>query len=410
MLRRIVLDLKEIVRSKMTRAMTAEEVDYFIAGANESLFSDKQIADFLVQVDKYGISSEEGFLFAKAMANTGEMLTLDKKIPGCVDKQSIAAVPDYVSYVLLGLLPALDVPVVKIVSGDTYNNLNYSLGICPPKTKESAIRKYKECNVYLQDNMEICPVTKKILSISKRYHVLLPFVVASVYLAEKIAVGASLAIFDVKNGEGGIVEDDTISVVNYLVEAGKLAGIKVVAVETDLNYPISSFVGLGLELKEVVDSLRGSKEHSKSSLMVLAKEIATCILLATGRASTRTDAGEMITEVIDNGTAYKKFLEFVKTYGGKIDLPEVDMLETAVSYICSKNDGFVYDIKLAKIYDCAKYIVGDKEDLSAGVELLVAESDKVIKGQKLARVYYSYSNKRYFDKYNDIIDCFVISK
>ena len=48
--------------------------------------------------------------------------------------------------------------------------------------------------------------------------------------------------------------------------------------------------------------------------------------------------------------------------------------------------------------------------MSAGIELLVAEGDKVTVGQKLARVYYGYNNKRYFEKYNNLIDCFEISK
>lgn len=403
------MDLREIEHAKMSRLLEAEEIEYFVSCANKSLLSDKQIVDFLSCLNKYGISSEEVFLFSKAIAKTGEMLNIDKSVPGSVDKQSIGAVPDYVSYILLGLLPALDVPIVKIVNEDSYNNLSFSLSLNVPKTRESALRKFKECNVYLQANTNICPVSKKIIEACKRYHRNLPFVVASIYLAEKIAVGATLAIFDVKNGEGGLVEGDAISIVNYLVEAGKLANIKVVAVETDLSYPISNFVGFGLELKEVVDTLSGAKEHSKSSLMILSKEIISCILLAQNRASTRTEAAEMILEAIESGRAYKEFLNVVKTYGGKLDLPKIDMLETAVSYIISKSDGYVYDIKIGKIYEDAKYIVGNKEDLSAGVELLVAEGDKVVKGQKLARVYYNYSNKRYFEKYDSISECFQIS-
>ena len=86
------------------------------------------------------------------------------------------------------------------------------------------------------------------------------------------------------------------------------------------------------------------------------------------------------------------------------------LMDTAVSYITAKQSGYMYDIKLAELYSTSQELIGSGKtfDASAGVVLMCKEGDKIVEGQKIAKVLYSHENKRYFELHDRLLDSFEI--
>jgi len=231
----------------------------------------------------------------------------------------------------------------------------------------------------------------------------LPLLAVSL-IAKKIALGASVVVYDVKNGEGGLVKsvDDANKLGKYLVETSKLAGIKSACVVTTLNQPISASLGAMAELKEVIRSLSSGTSYFDSDLMTVSKEIVEIALILSGAAEGRSDASEMFDEVILSGAALSKFKEIVLAFGGNftsLNNNNASILSgVAVSYVEADRAGYLADIDTPGLYESLKLLAAQKEedfDKNAGIIMLVREGAKVRIGDKIARIMYSFDNPNY---------------
>ena len=122
-------------------------------------------------------------------------------------------------------------------------------------------------------------------------------------------------MLDVKCGDGSFMKtlDDARELATEMVEIGKMAGRKTVAVITDMDEPLGHAVGNALEVKEAIATLRG--EH-KSELLELCLTLGACILTQAGLAADDAAARAMLEQTITDGSALRKLAEFVAAQDG----------------------------------------------------------------------------------------------
>lgn len=416
------MDIKELICKKKLEPLESEDFDWISDSIARGELSDRQILEFVKALNGYALSDTEVYLFAKSLASTGELLNISEDIGFCVDKHSVGMVSDGVTLILMSALASLDVKFVKSVSSiyDGYGSflarLNSFKGFNCQISKNELIKRANKCfaGIYGSTN-KIAPAADKIYKVCKQNDMLTEPIISASIMASKIATGASMAIVDIKSGEGEVSGEYNVeALANRLVNVGKLANIKVMSVITDLNWPISASVGLNLELQEIKDTLSQAKEYNGSNLLKLAKEMVVCVLISCGKAAGRSQASEMFDNAISSGKVYQKFCQIIDTYGG--DITSVSrtqkLIDTAVTYITADYDGYISDIKLEQVYKNTEILIGEKEnaDLSAGLVLMCGEGDKVITGQKLAKVFYSHDNPRYFRVSADLFDSFKIAR
>ena len=416
------MNYKSFIESKKKGELTEEKIKQFVSALAADELSEKQILEIVKAFDKYGCTNQEVYFMAKHMADSGVNLNLQKEIGFCVDKQSIGTVSDGITLIVMSVLASLDIKCVKVLS-DSYgihDNLLSKLksfrGFNALLTREEMVEKAKHHGVgFIENQGNIAPVADKLYKICKENDMLIEPIISVSIIAQKIATGISLLVLDVKSGEGSVIAPDSATVLaDRLVQVGNLAGIKTVAVITDFNWPISASVGVGLELQEIKDTLSNAKEYSGSNMLKLAKEMVTCVLLSCDKAAGRSKASDMFDEVIKNGKAYEKFCSVIDAYNGNpASVNRIEkLIDTAVSYITADFDGYVNNINMKKLYDSIRFVISNKGefDNSAGIVLMCAEGEKVQAGQKLAKVFYSHDNNRYFKTAKTLFEVFEIAK
>lgn len=415
------MDFKKLLLAKKAGELSEAQIKNFVYAVKNGAVTDKQILEFVKLSNEVGCSDLEVYYMAKHMAKAGTMLNVNKTLGFCVDKHSAGSVSDGMSLVLMSVLASLNFKFVRVVSntygihGSLLNKLSKFKGFNAILSTEEMLEKASQCSVGIIENQgDIAPVAAKMYNICKQNNLMVEPVVSASIMANKIATGASMLVVDVKSGEGSVVESQSVALANRLVSVGNMANIKTVSVVTDFNWPILASVGVGLELQEIKDTLSNAKEYIGSNILKLAKEMTTCVLIASGAANGRAKAAEMFNEVIASGKVYHHFCNIIQTYGG--DIQSVNrtekLIDTAVSYISAPCDGYVGDIKLDLLYKNTNYIISRKGeyDADAGLVLMCAEGDKVFAGQKLAKVFYSHENNRYFKVVNNLKDAFKITK
>ncbi|NDI00744.1 MAG: 16S rRNA (guanine(527)-N(7))-methyltransferase RsmG [Actinobacteria bacterium] len=83
--------------------------------------------------------------------------------------------------------------------------------------------------------------------------------IASSIMSKKLASGADIIVLDVKVGDGAFMKttEDAKTLARLMVEIGKLANKKMIAVLTNMDEPLGHYVGNAHEIHEAVQTLLG---------------------------------------------------------------------------------------------------------------------------------------------------------
>jgi pyrimidine-nucleoside phosphorylase len=143
-------------------------------------------------------------------------------------------------------------------------------------------------------------------------------------MSKKIASGAQAILLDVKVGNGAFMEnlEDARILAHLMVEIGKMAGRRTIALLSDMNQPLGAAVGNALELKEAIRTLKGggAPDFVEHCLVVAGQ------MLALGGITANEHEGRLIAEAtLRSGDGLKTFKKMVHAQGGNVsfvDEPE----------------------------------------------------------------------------------------
>ena len=300
-----------------------EELEQIVNGYVSGEVTDYQMAAWMMAVYLRGMTDEETAELTDVMAHSGVMVDLSP-IPGIkVDKHSTGGVGDKTTLVIAPIVAACGVKIAKMSGrglGHTGGTIDKMESVPGTRTALSQEEFFAQVN---RIGLSVIGQSEGIAIADKKMYALrdvtatvscIPLIASSI-MSKKLAAGADVIVLDVKCGDGSFMKtlDDARELATEMVEIGKMAGRKTVAVITDMDEPLGHAVGNALEVKEAIATLRG---EYKSELLELCLTLGACILTQAGLAADDAAARAMLEQTITDGSALRKLAEFVAAQDG----------------------------------------------------------------------------------------------
>ncbi len=385
-----------INKKRMGLELTDEEINYMIKGYLDGSIKDYQMSAMLMAIVLKGMTNEEIFSLTKYMATSSDMLDLSVLGDKTIDKHSTGGVGDKTTLIISPIVAACGVKVAKMSgrglghTGGTIDKLEAIPHFSVNLSKEDFIKQVNEIGVAITSQTEnVAIADKKIYALRDATGTVqsIPLIASSI-MSKKIALGTKKLVIDVKVGQGALMKtkEDALELARLMIEIGHAHGMQVVAMLTNMDIPLGNNIGNALEVEEAIDILKNGKKGNLRDI---------CILLATEMVSLGLDispdlAKDKVIKVLDEGDAYKKFIELVEYQHG-----DITRLPKAKNYyeIKASDEGYLTNIDAYKLGVLSMHLGAgrinkeDEIDYSAGIVLNKNLNDYVAKGDVLMTLY-----------------------
>lgn len=381
---------------------TEEEVRNIVDSILDDEMPDSQMAALIMAIYFKDMAAQETAVFADEMILTGETLDLSHITRPKVAKYSTGGVGDKTSLILAAVGAACGVVVPGMTSPDEDFVLTVEdkmASIPGFKTKLTLDEFQKQlstigCAICEHDN-SISPVDEKIYNMRHMTATIpsLPLITASV-LSKKFAIGADGLVVDVKWGNGSYLRDieQARQLARTITRVARVMKHRCVALITDMNQPLGDSVGMGLEVLEALDFLRGGgSDDIKELVLKLGMEI----LRLAGVAGSTLSAKQSVERVIEDGSALKKFLEMIKAQGGNapwLEDPSKYPMPKHVRKLPAPKRGYVHNINSGMIARAVQILATTKTgkiDPYVGVTEIKKIGTQVKQGEPLLMIHYN---------------------
>lgn len=383
--------------------LSKEEIEYFVKGFTKGDIPDYQVSALLMAIYFNKMNKRETKDLTLAMANSGDVLSLDKIEGIKVDKHSTGGVGDKTTILLAPLVASCGIPVAKMSgrglghTGGTIDKLESFKGFSVNLPEEKFIENVNKHKIALvAQTGHLAPADKKIYALRDVTATVENMsLIASSIMSKKIASGADSIVLDVKVGEGAFMKTpgDARALAQEMVDIGNSVGRKTIAIISDMNQPLGYAIGNSLEVIEAINTLKGK---GPSDLLELTLNLGSYMLILGKKASSFQEGYNLLLENIKNKKALEKLKEFVKIQGGdERYIDDTNLFEKA-SYIIevkAKNSGIVSKIHAEKVgliameLGAGRVTKESKIDLSVGIVLNKKCKDKVNKEETLAYIH-----------------------
>ena len=392
-----------IIKKRNGEALSDEEIAFFIKGYTDGSIPDYQASALLMAIYFRGMTDQEIATLTMEMAHSGDMLDLSAIKGLKADKHSTGGVGDKTSLVLTPLAASIGIPVAKMSgrglghTGGTIDKLESFPGFSTDISEEKFINNVNTIGIAIAGQTKnMAPADKKLYALRDVTGTVdsIPLIASSI-MSKKLAAGADVIVLDVKTGSGAFMktEEDSVRLAKEMVKIGNNVGRRTLAVISDMDEPLGYAVGNAIEVKEAIDTLNG---HGPADLLELCLTIGSLMAVGTGKAANVDEARTLLLEKLNDGSALKKFAEFVEAQGGdSAPVYDTKLLPQAsiVKEVYAPVDGYVSHIESDRVGISAMKLGGGREtkespiDLSVGILVNKKVGDKVEKGEKIATLY-----------------------
>ena len=398
-----------ILKKRQGKPLTKDEIQWMIREYTDGRIPDYQMSALLMAICFQGLDKEETYELTMAMARSGEMLDLSQIQGIKVDKHSTGGVGDKTSLALTPIVASLGIPVAKMSgrglghTGGTIDKLESIPGFSTQLEDDTFEEQVNSIGISIMGQTKDLAPADKLLYALRDVTATVDQIslIASSIMSKKLAAGADAILLDVKTGSGAFMKNmqDAEKLAEEMVKIGSLAGRNTIAVISDMDEPLGLAVGNALEVAEAVKTL---KKEGPEDLINLCLELGTQMLIASKVEENADKARGMLQNSIDDGSAYNKFLEFIKRQGGDItvfdDLDEFTECNYKIEVKADK-EGYVQRIESELIGEASMILGGgrmtkeDVIDYSVGVKLSAKRGDYVKCGDCLATIYAANKDK-----------------
>ncbi|ODT67254.1 MAG: thymidine phosphorylase [Pelagibacterium sp. SCN 63-23] len=326
----VFLPQEVIISKRNGDTLASEDIARFIAGFAMGTVSHAQAAAFAMAVYFQGMSMDERVALTLAMRDSGNVLDWSDLDGPVADKHSTGGVGDNVSLMLAPILAALGIYVPMISgrglghTGGTLDKFDAIPGYqtSPDNALFRKVVKEAGCAIIGQ-TADLAPADKTLYAIRDVTGTVesIPLITASI-LSKKLAAGLGALILDVKTGSGAFMPtlEKSQDLAESLVTVANGAGLKTGALITDMNEPLASAAGNGLEVRNAVEFLTGARQDARLKEVTLA--LCAEIALMTGKATTLDHARTLVEGALGSGKAAEHFGIMVEALGGPGDFIE----------------------------------------------------------------------------------------
>lgn len=340
-----------IARKRDGRELATDEIRWFIRGVVDGTVADYQAAAWLMAIFWRGMSAAETVDLTRAMAESGRLLDLGDLAGRAVDKHSTGGVGDKTSLVAAPIAAACGVAVPKMSgrglgsTGGTLDKLESIPGIRVDLSETELLRQVARIGLAIVgQSIDLAPADGRLYALRDVTATVesLPLIVSSI-LSKKLAGGAPAIVLDVKAGRGAFMEtpEAAEALAEGLVKVGAACGRRVIAYLTTMDQPLGWAVGNALEIREVIDTLRGS---GPPDLAALSLTLAAEMILQAGQAATPEAARIRAQEALASGAALERLRAMIAAQGGDarvIDAPELLPVAPIIEPVRAPVAGFI---------------------------------------------------------------------
>ena len=304
-----------IEKKRDGRELGADEIAEFIRGYTNGDVPDYQAAAWAMAVYFKGMTAAETGALTRAMMHSGSVLQHPDGSPPKVDKHSTGGIGDKVSLILAPLLACDDLWVPMIsgrglgITGGTLDKLESIPGFRVGLSEEETAAQLARIGVaMIGQTASLCPADKKLYALRDVTATVpsIPLIVASI-MSKKLAESLDRLVLDVKFGSGAFMQTraDAESLAAALCATGRECGVKTEAILTPMGEPLGHTAGNALEVWESVETLQG---RGPDDLVMLTLDLAERVANVP-RAQ--------LAKWLDDGTAWKKWVQLVEAQGGR---------------------------------------------------------------------------------------------
>ena len=382
-----------------------ESIRSFIAAVTGGGVPDYQVGAWLMAAYIRGMTAPELRELTISLADSGHRVRLEGGWR-TADKHSTGGVGDKTSLVVVPLAASLGVRVAKMsgrglgFTGGTLDKLEAIPGFLTHISLERFISQVEKIGCVITGHTsELAPAEGVLYSMRDVTATVpsLPLIASSI-VSKKLAGGASSFVFDVKTGNGALMEtlESARELAIALVELSKAVGMDAVALLTCMDQPLGRTVGNALEVIEAIETLENKGPSDTTALCVaIAGEMA----FVSGLVSTQSEGIARARGALESGEAYSLFLRMVEEQGGDVAACAQSgagiRVASNVHVLRAGKGGVVSSFHTRAIGEGVKRLGGgrmhldDVLDLSVGVVLHKKIGDAVASGDALIDVRYS---------------------
>ncbi len=399
----------DIIRKKRDGGeLSTEEINFFIEGYVAGSIPDYQASALLMAIFFRGMSNRETADLTFAVRDSGQKLDFSAINGIRVDKHSTGGVGDKTSLVVAPLVASLGVKVAKMSgrglghTGGTIDKLEAIPGFQTDLSEEEFLKNVNEIGVCIVgQNRDLAPADKKLYALRDVTATVdsLPLIVSSI-MGKKLAADDDCIVLDVKAGSGAFAKtlESGRRLASVMVDIGKRAGKKMLALITDMDRPLGNAIGNTLEVKEAIDTLNGHGPEDFTEICII---LASNMLYLAGKGSIE-ECEKMVKSAIEDKSALETLKKMVVAQGGDVEcIDNPDKFEKAPYSLEVKAEKTGYIAKVdTEGYGIASLLLGagrntkeESIDFSAGIILQKKTGDFVKEGDTIATLYTSVKEK-----------------
>ncbi|MGY2873918.1 thymidine phosphorylase [Marmoricola sp. URHA0025 HA25] len=380
--------LEVIVAKRDGGELSDSQIDWVVDAYTNGVVADEQMSALAMAILLNGMGRREIARWTAAMIASGERMDFSGLSRPTADKHSTGGVGDKITLPLAPLVAACGVAVPQLSgrglghSGGTLDKLESIPGWRASLSNEEMLAQLESVGaVICGAGAGLAPADKKLYALRDVTGTVeaIPLIASSI-MSKKIAEGTGSLVLDVKVGTGAFMKDldRGRELAETMVALGTDAGVRTVALLTDMSTPLGLTAGNALEVRESVEVLAGG---GPADVVELTLELAREMLAAAGREDVDP------ADVLASGAAMDTWRSMIAAQGGDPDAPlptatDQHVVTAPASGVLTRLDAMAVGLAAWRL-GAGRAKQGDDVQAGAGVEWHARPGDQVTAGRPL---------------------------
>ena len=311
----------DVIAAKRDRfELSDAQIDWVIDAYTRGAVADEQMAALAMSILLNGMSRREIARWTAAMIASGERMDFADLGKATTDKHSTGGVGDKITLPLAPLVASFGVAVPQLSgrglghTGGTLDKLESIPGWRASLSNTEMLAQLREVGaVICAAGSGLAPADRKLYALRDVTATVeaIPLIASSI-MSKKIAEGTGALVLDVKVGSGAFMktEDAARELARTMVDLGTDAGVRTVALLTDMSTPLGLTAGNALEVREALEVLSGG---GPPDVVELTLALAAEMLAGAGLAD--VDPAPALAD----GRAMDTWRRMIAAQGGDVD-------------------------------------------------------------------------------------------
>ena len=323
-----------IIRKRGGGVLDNDRIDWVVDAYTRGAVADEQMSALLMAILLNGMTRAEIARWTAAMIASGERLDFSGLDRPTTDKHSTGGVGDKITLPLSPLVAACGAAVPQLSgrglghTGGTLDKLESIPGWRASVSNAEMLAQLRSVGaVICAAGSGLAPADRKLYALRDVTGTVesIPLIASSI-MSKKIAEGTGALVLDVKVGTGAFMKDATSAaeLARTMVELGTDAGVRTVALLTEMSTPLGLTAGNALEVAESLEVLAGG---GPPDVVALTLALAREMLDAAGLSAADPAAA------LADGRAMDSWRAMIRAQGGdpEASLPQARETHTVLA-------------------------------------------------------------------------------